>query len=151
MEFINFLLDAGANINAPAGKYYGRTAIQAASSAELPTMEFIDFLLDAGADINAPAGYGGGITALQGAAICGHMRIALKFLKAGADVNAVPAIVYGRTALEGAAEHDCLDMVQLLLNAGACSDPTKLHRFDRATELAQENGHFAIASLLERA
>lgn len=92
IELIKFLLDAGANINAPAGKRYGRTTIQAASSSELATMELIDFLLDAGADINAQAGYDRGVTALQGAAICGHMRIALKFLEAGADVNAAAAL-----------------------------------------------------------
>ena len=148
---IKLLLELGAKINAPAGDYHGRTAIQAASSAELPTMELIDFLLDAGADMNAPAGHNGGVTALQGAAIRGHMRIALKFLEAGADVNAAAAIVNGRTALDGAAEHGRLDMVQMLLNAGACGDSTKSHRFDKAIELARENGHFAIASLLERA
>ena len=151
LSLIKLLLELGAKINAPAGDYYGRTAIQAASSAELPKMELIDFLLDAGADMNAPAGHNGGVTALQGAAIRGHMRIALKFLEAGADVNAAAAIVDGRTALDGAAEHGRLDMVQMLLNAGACGDSTKSHRFDKAIELARENGHFAIASLLERA
>ena len=151
LSLIKLLLESGANINAPAGDYYGRTALQAASSSELPTMELIDFLLDAGAEMNAPAGELGGVTALQGAAIRGHMRIALQFLEAGADVNAAPAIVDGRTALDGAAEYGRLDMVQMLLNAGACGDSTKSHRFEKAIELARDNGHFAITSLLERA
>lgn len=64
------------------------------------------------------------------------MKIALQFLEAGADVNAAAAKYYGRTALDGAAEHGRLDMVQLLLNAGACGDSTKAHRFDRAIKLA---------------
>lgn len=95
MELIKFLLDAGAIINAPAGEYYGRTAIQAASSTESPTMELIDFLLDAGAEINAPAGPVGGVTALQEFAIRGHMKIELRFLEAGADVNALAAAESG--------------------------------------------------------
>ena len=50
-------------------------------------------------------------------------------LKAGADVNASPAVTSGRTALEEA-EHGRLDLVQLLLNAGAGS-------VQRAAELAR--------------
>ena len=149
LSLIKLLLESGADINAPAGDNLGRTAIQAASSSELPTMELIDFLLNAGADTNAPAGFRGGVTALQGAAIRGHMRIALKFLEAGADVNADPADCEGRTALDGAAEHGRLDMVQMLLEAGACG--TKSHRFKQANGLARDNGHFAVARLLERA
>ena len=149
LSLIKLLLESGADINAPAGDNLGRTAIQAASSSELPTMELIDLLLNAGADTNAPAGFRGGVTALQGAAIRGHMRIALEFLEAGADVNADPADCEGRTALDGAAEHGRLDMVQMLLEAGACG--TKLHRFEQAIALARDNGHFAVARLLERA
>ncbi len=151
VELIKFLLDAGANINAPACEWFGRTAIQAASFKESPTMELIDFLLDAGAEINAPAGAFAGVTALQGAAIRGHMKIALRFLEAGAGVNALAAAESGRTALDGAAGLGRLDMVQMLLNAGAYGDSKKLHRFGNAIELARDNGHFTIASLLERA
>lgn len=82
------------------------------------------------------------------AAICGH---ALQFLKAGADVNAVATFLDRRTALDGAAEHGRLDMIQMLLNAGACGDPTAEHRFKRAMELARRNGHFVVAKLLEQA
>ena len=151
LSFVKLLLKSGANINASPSYYHGRTAIQAASSAFSPTMELIDFLLDTGAEMNAPPAFYGGVTALQGAAIRGHMKIALKFLEAGADVNAAAATVNGRTALDGAAEHGRLDMVQMLLNAGACGDSSKVHRFDEAIELAQKNGHFAVANLLESA
>lgn len=151
LYLVKLLLESGADINASAGHNRGATAIQGASFAKNPTVELIDFLLDSGADIHAPAGRDGGITALQAAAIRGHMKIALQFLEAGADVNAAAAKYNGRTALDGAAEYGRLDMVQLLLNAGACGDSTKAHRFDRAIELAQTNGHFAIAKLLEQA
>lgn len=77
------MLESGADINAAPGLDRGRTAIQAASASEMPTMELVEVLLEAGADINAPAGSDGGVTALQGAAIRGHMKIALKFLEAG--------------------------------------------------------------------
>ena len=148
---MKLLLESGADINAAACRNYGRTAIQAASSAINPTIiELIDFLLDSGADIHAPAGLNGGVTALQGAAICGHMKIVLKSLEAGADVNAATAKYDGRTALEGAAEHGRLDMVQMLLNAGACGDSTTEY-FGWAIEMARENGHFAIVQLLEQA
>ena len=66
-------------------------------------------------------------------------------------MNAAGAISNGRTALDGAAEHGRLDMVQMLLNAGARGDSTKAHRFGRAMELARINGHFAVAKLLEQA
>jgi ankyrin repeat protein len=69
----------------------------------------------------------------------------------GADVNAWPSVVEGRTAIEGAAEHGRLDMVQLLLNAGAKGDVGRGKGFTKAIELANKEGHFAIASLLEAA
>jgi ankyrin repeat protein len=69
-------------------------------------------------------------------------------LKAGAHVNASPAYIEGRTALEGAAEHGRLDLVQLLINAGAGANAWEDVRYERAAELAKENHHFAIAEIL---
>lgn len=77
------------------------------------------------------------------AAIKGHIGIAEMLLNANADVNAAAARNDGRTALEGAAEHGRIDMVQLLLNAGAST------QFTRALELAAENGHNAVTRLIE--
>jgi ankyrin repeat protein len=148
-RLLDLLLEAGADVNGAARVEYGRTALQAAVSAEKPNMGLVEVLLKAGADINAPAGFKGGLTALQGAAIRGHINIALKFLEAGADINAPPAIIDGRTALDGAAEYGHLDMVQVLLNAGARSDFSNDERFNRAIELAEKNGHFAVAKLLK--
>jgi ankyrin repeat protein len=69
-------------------------------------------------------------------------------LQMGADVNARLAIKEGRTAIEGAAEHGRLDIVQLLLNAGAKGVVIRKTGFEMAIELAEKNRHFAIAQLL---
>ena len=148
-DLVALLLEEGADVNMAAGEYYGRTAIQAACSAERPTMKLIEILVQAGANIHAPAVFKGGLTALQGAAVRGHMGIALKLLELGADVNAEPAQFSGRTALDGAAEHGHLDMVQMLLNAGAMSKGFVANSYKRAIKLANRNGHFAVARLLE--
>jgi ankyrin repeat protein len=52
------LLEAGANINVPASKYNGRTALQAAS--EGGHLDIVKKLLGMGVIVNAnPAHYGG--------------------------------------------------------------------------------------------
>lgn len=143
------LLKRKANINAPAAVLSGRTALQAACSNERANMELIELLLSNGADVDAEAGIMCGLTALQGAAIQGHMDIVLLLLDAGADVNADPAEEQGRMALDGAAEHGRLEMVQLLLNANAMSEEYEGAGYDWAIELAEGNGHFAVAELLK--
>ena len=45
--------------------------------------------------------------------------IACLLLNKGAEVDALTAKVDGKTALEEASEHGRIDIVQLLLNAGA--------------------------------
>jgi ankyrin repeat protein len=70
-------------------------------------------------------------------------------LDRGADVDAWPSSVKRLTAIEGAAEHGRLDMVQLLLNAGAKGDVASGKGFERAIELAKKEGHYAVAGLLE--
>lgn len=54
----------------------------------------------------------------------------------------------GRTALEGAAEHGRLDMVQLLINAGADSHLPGRQRYRTAATLAVQEGHIAVANIL---
>lgn len=110
----------------------------------------VRYLLAKGADVNAQAGYSGGITALQGASISGHIEIVLLLIEAKADINAVGAIKDGRMAIDGAAEHARLDTVQLLLNAGARSEIAGSTGYDRAIELADIQGHWAVANLLRR-
>jgi ankyrin repeat protein len=62
-------------------------------------------------------------------------------------VNAAPAIEEGRTALEGAAEHGRIDLLQLLINAGA---DTNSSQCTRALKLAATYGHDAVCRLLNR-
>lgn len=146
MEAIQLLLEHGADVNAPAGAEFGRTALQAATSAVEPDADIIDLLLLHRADVNAPPATRGGVTALQGAAIRGDIQIARILLAHEADVNAAPALEDGRTAVEGAAEYGRLDMMRLLLSVGAKPDPAL--GFLRAIELAEKNGHLALADQL---
>ena len=146
MEAIRLLLEHGADVNAPAGAEFGRTALQAAIAAETPSPDIVDLLLLNGADVNAPPAARGGVTALQGAAIRGDIQVVRMLLACEADVNEAPALEEGRTAVEGAAEHGRLDMIRLLLSVGAKADPVS--GFLRAIELAEENGHLALADLL---
>jgi ankyrin repeat protein len=146
IEAIQLLLDHGAEINAPPGDEFGRTALQAATSVQNPDRRIVEFLHSRGANVNAGPARKGGVTALQGVAIRGDIPIARMLLNYGADVNAAPALEEGRTAVEGAAEHGRLDMVRLLLSLGAKADPVV--RFSRAIKLAEENDHFVLADLL---
>ncbi|KEZ43254.1 Uncharacterized protein SAPIO_CDS4950 [Scedosporium apiospermum] len=150
LEAVKLLIGAGGDINSPAHPDYGRTALQAAAASQKVAMEMIRFLLSQGADVHAPPARRGGVTALQGAAIQGHVNIALMFIsELGADVNQPPALFEGRTAIEGAAEHGRLDMVQVLLNAGAVGDVLDNTGFKKAIDLARGCGHVEVAELLE--
>lgn len=152
---INFLLDIGADVNAPGGSYVGcyrRTVLQMAASLEPSnaTHTLVDRLLGLGADMHAPPSPYHGITALQGAAIQGNLRLVERLLSLGADVNAPPcASTEGRTALEGAAEHGRLDTVQYLINARADTHLPGSKTYRRAEWYARREGHFAVADLLK--
>jgi ankyrin repeat protein len=74
--------------------------------------------------------------------------LAKLLLDKGAEVNASPSLIEGRYAIEGAAEHGRLDMVQLLLNAGAKGNVLRGTGFKYAIKLAEKNNHYAVASLL---
>jgi ankyrin repeat protein len=148
-KIIDFLLDNKADVNGQPGYEQGRTALQIAATAKKGNINLIQHLLTAGANINASVGISSGVTALQGAAIQGHTKIVLKLLEAGADVNAAGSKRRGRTALEGASERGRLDIVKILLNAGADSHLPERRRYIRAAELAKDNKHFAISTLLE--
>lgn len=100
LEIVEYLLLNHADVNAPAGKEFGRTALQAATSSNFPDPRIVALLLDHGADVNAAPAEKGGVTALQGAAIKGDLQIARLLLKHGADVNVAAAPEEGRTAVE---------------------------------------------------
>ncbi|OCL11404.1 ankyrin, partial [Glonium stellatum] len=124
-----------------------RAALQAVCNAYNASPELVQFLLSSGADVNAEAGIEGSLTVIQAAALRGHIMIVLLLLDAGADVSADPA-ERGRSAVDAAAEYGRLDMVQVLLNAGAKNRSAADLGYTRAIELAEENDHFAVAELL---
>jgi ankyrin repeat protein len=150
MEALKLLLDYGTDVNELPGNEFGRTALQAACEHEMgpAKTELIHFLLDRGADVNAEAGLECGVTALQAAAITGDIKIVELLISKGAEVNAKASFEEGRYAIEGAAEHGRLDTVKMLLNAGAMGNLELGTGFEYAIELAEENGHFAVANLL---
>lgn len=147
MRLVNMLISAGADVNASVTGNISHTPLQLA--VEEGKMDIVQALLKHGADVNAPPHYRYGATALQFAAIGGYVGIALLLLENGAEVNAPSAKVGGRTALEGAAEHGRIDMLQFLLNARAHVTGPGGEQYERARELASENGHTAARRLLE--
>jgi hypothetical protein len=82
-EILQLLLKFGADINAVATGYSGRTALQAASERE--HIELVRVLLNYGADINAPAAVDYGRIALQAASEQGHIELVQFLLNIGAD------------------------------------------------------------------
>jgi hypothetical protein len=81
--------------------------------------------------------------------VCFICFSAYLLLDRGAEVNASPAKIGGRTSFEGAAEHDRIDVLQLLLNAGAQIIGPGDKQYGRARKLASKNGHIAARCLLE--
>lgn len=84
--------------------------------------------------------------------------VAATLIEKGADVNAAGADLLddcsdapGRTALEGAAEWDRIDMVQLLLLAGAIvSEKSEFgnREYENAIKYARDEGCNAVADLI---
>lgn len=145
------LLDYGTDVNEPPGDRFGRTALQAACLRDIgpAKIDLVKFLLDRGALVNAEAGLRCGVTALQAAAMTGDIKLVELLISRGADVNAMASFEDGRYAIEAAAEHGRLDTVKLLLNAGAKGNCHLGTGFENSIYLAEENGHFALASLLK--
>ncbi|KAK7431552.1 hypothetical protein QQZ08_001770 [Neonectria magnoliae] len=114
---VEFLLQKGADVNAPGSAVHGRTALQAA--AEASSIEIVELLLRNGADVNAPAATEHGCTALQAAVRRSKIDTVELLLQNGADVNAPGSAVRGRTALQTAIETSSVEVVELLLQNGA--------------------------------
>ncbi|KAH8684351.1 ankyrin repeat-containing domain protein [Tricladium varicosporioides] len=148
LALVKVLIAAGADANPILRSGVRRTPLQLA--VEIGRIDIVSVLLDNGADVNAPPFDRYGATALQFAAINGYIGIAQLLIQRGADINAPTAKIGGRTALEGAAEHGRIDLLQLLLVAGAQIIGAGLAQYDRARELALENGHRAACRLLEK-
>ncbi|KAH9229448.1 hypothetical protein K456DRAFT_1923315, partial [Colletotrichum gloeosporioides 23] len=82
LEVINLLLESGADVNAPAAKYGGATALQLA--AITGRLGIARRLIDLGADVNASAAEEDGRTALEGAAEHGRLDMVQFLLDYGA-------------------------------------------------------------------
>ncbi|RSL82023.1 hypothetical protein CEP51_005444 [Fusarium floridanum] len=143
---VELLLSQGADINAPAAEWYGRTAFQGAISAKKLNIEVVELLLHHGADVNAAPAHVGGVTALQGAAIRGDIQLVRLLLDRRANINAPGSPEGGRTALEGAAEHGRIEMLRFLLSKGAI--PDFVTGYSRAIELAEKELHLGVAKFL---
>ena len=146
LDVVRLLVDAGADVHAPAcGRYFGLAAIQAA--AMLGEIEIFRFSRTFHPHVNAEPFSKGGTTALQAAAINGHFNIVKILLGDGARVNAPGAEEDGRHAIEGEAEHGRLDTVVLLLDND--DDPeTFRRRCLQAAKRARKEKHVVIAEIL---
>ena len=125
IEMVELILEAGADVNAPAcgcGSG-GRTALQMAVGLTEPSSGLLQLLLDEGADVNAPAAPGStGRTALEAAIESGDIGRVRTLLEYNADCNApgrsTPALTLA--AESGIWDTDeKLEVVNMLLNAGA--------------------------------
>ncbi|KAI0155026.1 ankyrin repeat protein [Xylariaceae sp. FL1272] len=173
LAVVELLVESGAEINAPVKRYHGRTALQAA--AEAGQLAVVRYLLDAGAEINAPAAATGGLTALAAAASGDpaseeHMQIVKLLVEKGANVDAPPSksksLVQGPalhpehriltqhtgkglTALQAASLNGNLDIVYILISAGAnVNAPGSSFKGGTALHAATEKGHIEIVRRL---
>lgn len=148
LNWAKVLVRADADVNAAPHpeRHPGGTALQHA--VKNGSLDVARYLVDHDAKVNAAPDPEGGATALQYAAIYGFGAIVEFLIRHDADVNAKPAEHNGRTALEGAAENGRLDITQLLLDYEAGCGGEDDQNGQRACELAEANGHFAIRDLI---
>lgn len=114
LEAVRFLLDAGADVNAPGG-YFG-PAIQAATTTG--ELEIVWFMIENGAYLNTVAGCYG--TCLQSAAFHGHVEILKLLIQAGAKVNQEGG-EFGYPLVGGGASRN-VEALKTLVAAGARVD-----------------------------
>jgi ankyrin repeat protein len=115
IELLRFLLDSGADVNAPAA--YSDTATPIRATQQEYT-EIVRMLLETGADVNAPAKGTWVKTALQEAAAKRNVELVRILLDADANVNA-PAGKYRETALQSVTKNQNIELVRILLDSGA--------------------------------
>jgi ankyrin repeat protein len=140
------LVSRGANIDTPPGADRDLTMLQSACFGH--NIQIVQDLITQGADVNAAAHRERGVTALQAAAMTGNINIAKILIENGALLDLPAAAKNGNLPLDGAARTGRLDMVQYLLNLGAVSQRPGATRYDGAIQLAEKEGHYAIADLM---
>lgn len=160
---IDLLVEKGANVN---GSSRSSTLHFTVSEKNLSLTKR---LIELGADINfsGEAGSGREGTLLQIAACEGNLEMALFLIHSGSNINAECSMIRDEmpiadayvgclevkgafvTALELAAAKGRLDMVQLLINAGAETHLSGSKRYRRAEYVARRRSHIAVANLLK--
>ena len=125
IEMVELILNAGADVNAPACRCGngGRTALQMAVGLREPPTGLLRLLLDKGADVNAPAAPNfTGRTALEVAIESGDIGRVRTLLECSADCNAPGRSSPALTLAAGSDSWDTnrkLEVVNMLLDAGA--------------------------------
>ena len=140
IEVMEAFLDAGLDPDLTNPR--GHTLLMIAAYNQQPAM--VDLLAAHGADVDQPDRSGN--TPLMGCAFQGFAEVAELLLDQGADVAYTNGA--GATALMFAAMYKQPAVVDALLTRGA--DPTRTDAQSRtATDLANDNGHEAIAQRLQ--
>lgn len=144
----SLLLNKGADVNIPAVKFGGRTALQAAVLSG--DMDVVDSLLDAGADVNSAASYTNGSTPLQAAVERGDLNLMKPLIKPVACINGAASPVNGRTCLQPAAERGDMAIAESLSqnNADINAEPAASEGGLTALQVAVGEGHVLIADKL---
>jgi ankyrin repeat protein len=113
---VQLLLASGADVNSPAARYNGVTALQAA--CVVGDREVVEVLIRHGVDVNAHGSVFNGGTALHIAAAGGHFELVRRLLEMGADPNGVAGRAR-QTPLQSAFLVGRSDIIDLLRGAGA--------------------------------
>ncbi|RDW58795.1 hypothetical protein BP6252_13271 [Coleophoma cylindrospora] len=151
------LLASGADLHTAKGYVgescsAGNTALISAVRAS--HIDLVCFLLQRGADVNqrVETKYYGVYTALQVAVSIGYIGVVKQLLDYGANINSRRAPYYSipgqGTTLEQASYNGRLDIVQLLLDRGVCTEGYDRVQYVRAFLMAEKSGHGAIAQIL---
>lgn len=144
IELAQYLIERGADVNAPAGAEAGRTALQAA--CEGGNAEMVMFLLGKKADVNAPPASVDGITAIDAAITRIDEKIFRLLLDHGAQL-------YRRdrptNILHKLIKMDKTNLVRLVLETGIDANQMSAGKEGRTPlQLAAERGNLEIAKVL---
>ncbi|KAF2719731.1 ankyrin [Polychaeton citri CBS 116435] len=153
LTILRCLVALGGDIRAPAAKTSGRTALQAA--AEQQHIEFVVFLLQQGVVVTEDdmrvSQNKAGVTALQAAASVGNKKLVKTLVDAGANVNAKGSRFNGCSALGAAAGGDFVDIIWMLIDAGADLDQVEGNHGRTAMQVARVRGSMNAVRVLKDA
>ena len=121
-DFLQLLISSRIDISPLKGVYGGEHLIFAALRGDL---QIAQILLNNGADVNTTTSEE--LTALQGAASEGQAHMVQFLLEAGADIDAIAEFEDNNTALSQAVYANSIDIVRILLIAGANIDISTLN------------------------